>query len=82
MGGGFGDAARLSARVAIVSVTILSYVVACARLVFRRRIGWIFTSDDDGVVALLSQIAPLVALYQVGEPRCWTMVACCNRRRT
>lgn len=44
---------------------------------FRHQLGWAFTADDQAIVQMLEDIAPLVAVYQVGYTHRATLEYCC-----
>jgi len=64
LGSGHGKKARIAAEVALSLSLMLAFILSTFLTTFRKRWGYLF-NDDEAVIALVSGIMPLVALFQL-----------------
>lgn len=64
LGSRHGKKARIAAEVAISLAFLLAFVLCAIFTIFRKNWGYLFNNDEE-VIALVSGILPLVALFQI-----------------
>jgi len=64
LGSGHGKKARIAAETSLSVSLMIAVFMSTLLLVFRKRWGYIFNNDED-VVGLVSDIMPIVALFQI-----------------
>lgn len=64
VGAGEAREAKFAAKVSWLSAVVLGVFNSTMILIFRKRIGWIFSGDQE-VIDYLAKVVPLIAVFQV-----------------
>lgn len=64
LGSQLGKAARISCLVGLIMASVIAVTTGVGLFVFRKKWGYLFSSDED-VVQLVSDVIPLLSLFEI-----------------